>query len=88
MTNAQEKIEGLRSKLHQYNFEYYVNDTSLISDFEFDQLIKELQDLEALHPEFYDSNSPSQRVGGQITKNFETITHASLLRPFSNCGTL
>ena len=37
MTNVQEKIEGLRSKLHQYNFEYYVNDTSLISDFEFDQ---------------------------------------------------
>ena len=46
MTNVQEKIEGLRSKLHQYNFEYYVNDTSLISDFEFDQMMKELQDLE------------------------------------------
>ena len=84
MTNAQEKIEGLRSKLHQYNFEYYVNDTSLISDFEFDQLMKELQDLEALHPEFYDSNSPSQRVGGQITKNFETVTHAERMYSLGN----
>ena len=82
--NVQEKIEGLRSKLHEYNFEYYVNDTSLISDFEFDQLMKELQDIEALHPEFYDSNSPSQRVGGQITKNFETVTHAERMYSLGN----
>ena len=84
MTNVQEKIEGLRLKLHQYNFEYYVNDTSLISDFEFDQLMKELQDLEALNPEFYDSNSPSQRVGGQITKNFQTVTHAERMYSLGN----
>ena len=82
--NVQEKIEGLRLKLHQYNFEYYVNDTSLISDFEFDQLMKELQDLEALNPEFYDSNSPSQRVGGQITKNFQTVTHAERMYSLGN----
>ena len=84
MTNVQEKIEGLRLKLHQHNFEYYVNDTSLISDFEFDQLMKELQDLEALNPEFYDSNSPSQRVGGQITKNFQTVTHADRMYSLGN----
>ena len=84
MTNVQEQIEDLRSKLHQYNFEYYVNDISLISDFEFDQLMKELQDLEALYPEFYDSNSPSQRVGGQITKKFETVTHAERMYSLGN----
>ena len=84
MTNVQEKIEGLRLKLHQHNFEYYVNDTSLISDFEFDQLMKELQDLEALNPKFYDSNSPSQRVGGQITKNFQTVTHAERMYSLGN----
>ena len=84
MTNVQEKIEGLRSKLHQYNFEYYVNDTSLISDFEFDQMMKELQDLEAQHPKLYDSNSPSQRVGGQITKNFETVIHAERMYSLGN----
>jgi len=73
--SIQGKIESLRAKLHLYNFEYYVNDISLISDFEFDQLMKELQEIENKHPEFYDSNSPSQRVGGQITKNFKTVEH-------------
>ena len=84
MNPIQEKIKDLRSQLHHFNYEYYVNDTSLISDFEFDQLMKELQVLEAAHPQFYDSNSPSQRVGGQVTKNFETVAHAERMYSLGN----
>ena len=82
--SIQGKIESLRAKLHLYNFEYYVNDISLISDFEFDQLMKELQEIENKHPEFYDSNSPSQRVGGQITKNFKTVEHKERMYSLEN----
>ncbi len=82
--SIQGKIESLRAKLHLYNFEYYVNDISLISDFEFDQLMKELQEIENKHPEFYDSNSPSQRVGGQITKNFKTVEHKERMYSLGN----
>ncbi|SFI65648.1 DNA ligase (NAD+) [Kaistella treverensis] len=70
-----EKIEALRAELHQHNYNYYVEDQPTISDFEFDQKIKELQDLEIAHPEFYDPNSPTLRVGGEITKNFPTVPH-------------
>ncbi|MFP7657198.1 NAD-dependent DNA ligase LigA [Chryseobacterium proteolyticum] len=73
--NIQQKIEQLRKELHQHNENYYLLDEPTISDFEFDQLLKELQDLEAKHPEFYDANSPSVRVGGGITKVFPTIQH-------------
>lgn len=68
-------IEALRNELNQHNYNYYVLDNPTISDFEFDQKLKQLQDLEAQHPEFFDENSPTQRVGGAITKNFETIQH-------------
>jgi len=73
--NIQQKIEQLRKELHQYNYAYYVNDESLISDFEFDQKLQELIKLEVQHPEFMDANSPTLRVGGEITKNFPTIQH-------------
>lgn len=73
--SVQQKIEELRKELHQHNYNYYTLDEPSISDFEFDQKLKELQDLEKKHPEFYDSNSPTIRVGGQITKNFPTIPH-------------
>ncbi len=68
-------IKSLRDELNQHNYNYYVLDKPTISDFEFDQKLKQLQDLEALHPEFFDENSPTQRVGGMITKNFETVKH-------------
>ena len=84
MIEIKEKIENLRARLHQLNFEYYVNDKSLISDFDFDQLMKELQDLEEKYPEFDDSNSPTQRVGGQVTKNFETIVHKERMYSLGN----
>jgi DNA ligase (NAD+) len=68
-------IKNLREELNQHNYNYYVLDNPTISDFEFDQKLKQLQDLELQNPDFFDENSPSQRVGGMITKNFETIKH-------------
>ena len=70
-----EQIQELRNELHQHNYNYYVLDTPSISDFDFDQKLKKLQDLESQNPEYFDANSPSQRVGGEVTKNFETIPH-------------
>lgn len=73
--NIQQKIEALREELHQHNYNYYILDEPTISDYDFDAKLKELQELEASHPEFYDPNSPSLRVGGGITKNFPTVKH-------------
>jgi len=73
--SVEQKIQELREELRQHNYQYYVLDTPTISDYEFDMKLKALQDLEEKHPEFYDANSPTLRVGGQITKNFETIVH-------------
>lgn len=73
--NIQQKIEDLRTELHQHNHHYYQEDQPTISDFEFDLKLKELQELEKSHPEFADPNSPTLRVGGEITKNFPTIQH-------------
>ncbi len=73
--NIQKKIEDLREELHQHNYNYYTLDEPTISDFEFDLKLKELQELEKNHPEFFDSNSPTLRVGGEITKNFPTVQH-------------
>ena len=72
---VKDKIEKLRIELHKHNYNYYVLDNPKISDFEFDQLLKELIKLENDHPEYFDSNSPSKRVGGDIVKNFDTIHH-------------
>ncbi len=73
--NIEEKIKQLREELHQHNYNYYALDKPVISDYEFDMMLKELQDLENKHPEFFDANSPTQRVGGTVTKNFETVVH-------------
>ncbi|WP_430400420.1 NAD-dependent DNA ligase LigA [Flavobacterium sp.] len=70
-----ESIQLLRKELEEHNYNYYVLDKPTISDFEFDAKLKELQDLEAKNPQFFDENSPTQRVGGGITKNFETTKH-------------
>ncbi len=69
------KIEKLRQELREHNYRYYVLDSPVISDYEFDLKLKELEALEHSHPEFFDINSPSQRVGGEVTKNFETVKH-------------
>ena len=68
-------IEDLRVALNNHNYNYYVLDNPTISDYDFDLKLKELQELENKYPEYFDQNSPTQRVGGMITKNFETVPH-------------
>ena len=81
---TQQIIENLRAELEQHNYNYYVLDNPVISDFEFDQKLKQLQELENNHPEFFDENSPTQRVGGSITKNFPTIQHKNRMYSLDN----
>lgn len=80
----EEKIKQLREELHQHNYNYYVLDNATISDFEFDMKLKELEKLEEENPHFFDSNSPTQRVGGEVTKNFQTVTHKNRMYSLSN----
>ena len=70
-----DQIESLRRELEQHNYNYYVLSAPSISDFEFDAKLKELQELEAAHPEFFDPNSPTQRVGSDIASGFEQVAH-------------
>jgi len=70
-----ERIDQLREELHVHNYNYYVLNAPVISDLEFDKLMRELQNLEALHPEYYDPNSPSVRVGSDLNKNFTQVEH-------------
>ncbi|HZH69237.1 MAG TPA: NAD-dependent DNA ligase LigA, partial [Flavobacteriaceae bacterium] len=80
----EQQIQKLREDLHQHNYNYYVLDSPKISDFEFDQLLKRLQILEEKHPEFYDENSPTRRVGGAITKTFATVVHDHRMHSLDN----
>jgi len=72
---VQEKIESLRKVVSEHNYQYYVLAQPLISDYEFDMLLQELIQLEAKHPEYFDANSPTQKVGGAVNKNFDSFTH-------------
>ncbi|MGJ1388694.1 NAD-dependent DNA ligase LigA [Sphingobacterium spiritivorum] len=71
----QEKIAQLTQELNHYNYQYYVLAQSLISDYDFDQKLKELEALESQYPQFADPNSPTRRVGGDITSRFNTVKH-------------
>ena len=71
----QQTILNLREELNEHNHNYYVLDNPTISDYDFDIKLKQLQDLENQNPDLFDENSPTQRVGGMITKNFETVAH-------------
>ena len=84
MAIIENKIKALREALRQHNYSYYVLDEPSISDYEFDIRLKELQELETKHPEYFDPNSPSQRVGGEITKNFNTVTHKNRMYSLDN----
>jgi len=84
MKSPQEEIEALRKTLHHYNYQYYVANSPLVSDYEFDQQLKALEKLEAAHPEFYDPNSPTQRVGSDLTKNFVQVKHRYPMLSLSN----
>ena len=78
------QITALREELRDHNYQYYTLDNPTISDFEFDQKLKQLQVLEEQHPEFYDPNSPTLRVGGEVTKNFNTIVHEHRMYSLDN----
>lgn len=82
--DIQKKIEHLRTEIEQHNYNYYVLDMPTISDFEFDAKLKELIELESQYPEFFDENSPTQRVGGTVTKNFETVVHEKRMYSLDN----
>jgi DNA ligase (NAD+) len=82
--SIQQNIEGLRNELREHNYNYYVLDNPTISDYDFDVKLKELQALEEMHPEFYDANSPTLRVGGEVTKNFNTVVHEHRMYSLDN----
>lgn len=70
-----ERIDWLRAELHRHNYNYYVMNAPEITDKEFDDLMRELQDLEKEHPEYADENSPTMRVGSDLNKNFTQVVH-------------
>ena len=72
---VKEKIDQLRADLHRHNYNYYVLNAPEISDKEFDDMMRELQDLEKAHPEYMDKNSPTMRVGSDLNKNFVQVAH-------------
>ncbi len=82
--DIQNTIKNLREELNQHNHNYYVLDQPTISDYEFDLKLAQLQNLENKHPEFFDESSPTQRVGGAITKNFETVPHEHRMYSLDN----
>ena len=82
--DALHRIEALRAELHAHNHKYYVLASPSISDREFDALLEELVQLEAENPEAYDANSPTQRVGGDLTEKFEKVPHRHAMLSLSN----
>ena len=84
MATEQERIIELRKELHQHNYNYYVLNAPQIDDFTFDALLHELQSLENAHPEMYDANSPTQRVGSDLQESFEQVAHVYPMLSLSN----
>lgn len=84
INTIKEEIERLRRELNEHNYNYYVLAQPLISDYDFDQMLKRLQELEAQYPDFFDVNSPTQQIGGDITKKFETVKHTWPMLSLSN----
>ena len=82
--DEQQRIEQLRHELHEHNYRYYVQNQPTISDQEFDMLMHELQALEAKHPELYDPNSPTQRVGSDLNNEFKQVAHKYPMLSLSN----
>lgn len=81
---VKEQIERLRSELHRHNYNYYVLNAPEISDQEFDRMMRELQDLEAAHPEFDDPDSPTRRVGSDLNQEFVQVPHRYPMLSLSN----
>ena len=82
--DIQQQIKTLSEELRQHNYNYYVLDNPSIADYDFDIKLKQLQELEAKHPELAEVNSPTQRVGGEVTKNFETVVHENRMYSLDN----
>lgn len=87
MTEEQ-RIKELRQRLNYYNYRYYIENDPAVSDYEFDTLLRELQDLEAAHPEMADPNSPTARVGSDVTNEFRSVQHAFPMLSLSNTYSL
>jgi DNA ligase (NAD+) len=81
---VENRINQLRRDLSDYNYQYYILNETVITDYEFDVLLKELEDLESKYPEFIDENSPTKRVGGDITKKFSSVKHKFPMLSLSN----
>lgn len=84
MMDEKARIEQLRTELHRHNYQYYVMNKPEISDIEFDHLMRELQDLELRHPELFDPNSPTQRVGSDINHEFKQVAHKRPMLSLAN----
>ncbi|MFT5581982.1 MAG: DNA ligase (NAD+), partial [Psychromonas sp.] len=83
-TQAKKQIEALTKEINALNHAYYIENESKISDYDFDQKLIELQQLEGQFPEFAFANSPSKRVGGDLTKKFQTVKHKYAMLSLSN----
>ena len=79
-----QRILALTDLITEHNYNYYVRNESVITDYEFDRLLRELEDLEKAHPEFAYDNSPTKRIGGDITRKFETVKHTYPMLSLSN----
>lgn len=75
MDDVKREIDALRSEIEEHNRHYYDEDAPIISDFEYDALLRRLEELEAEHPEYYDPNSPTQHVGGTAKSTFAPVAH-------------
>jgi|TARA_B110000902_G_scaffold265765_1_gene351053 DNA ligase (NAD+) len=82
--DSKSKIDLLRNEINAHNHAYYLLDNPVVSDFEFDGMLAELIQLEKAHPAYFDANSPSQRVGGSVNKNFETVPHKRAMLSLGN----
>jgi DNA ligase (NAD+) len=81
---AEKKIKMLKEEINYHNYKYYVENNPIISDFEFDNLLKKLEELESKFPDLITLDSPSQRVGGEPLKSFETVKHKISMLSLAN----
>ena len=82
--DLRQELEKLRAQLHRHNYEYYVMDAPIISDAEYDRMMRRLSEIEMAHPEWVTADSPTQRIGGQPLSGFEKVTHAAPLLSLGN----
>lgn len=88
MTNPQQEIEQLRAQLNEYNRRYYLDNDPVVSDRQFDELMRRLQELEKQYPQYDDPNSPTRRVGSDLTNRFESVRHRYPMQSLSNTYSL